>query len=142
VFDRAGIVDHINELGESLRDWERYKDTVTLEQLTSDRDKRNMVLHAMLVAIQACIDIANHIIAERKFRRPATYSEAFEILIEEKVIPSKLGQSLSDLARFRNIITHVYWRIDLRSAYDTLQKDLPKAQEYLKIVNEQLAKRE
>jgi len=92
MFDRAGIIDHLNELSESLRDWERYKGTVTLEELMNDRDKRNMVLHAMLVTIQACIDIANHIVAERRLRRPATYSEAFEILVEEKVIPMDLGQ--------------------------------------------------
>jgi uncharacterized protein YutE (UPF0331/DUF86 family) len=140
MFDRAGIIDHINELTEALRDWERYKGIVTLEELMNDRDKRNMVLHAMLVTIQACIDIGNHIIAERKLRRPATYSEAFEILVEEKVIPADLGQSLSDLARFRNVITHVYWRIDLRRVYDTLQKDLSNAKEYLKIVKEQIAK--
>nr|MDO8099772.1 DUF86 domain-containing protein [Candidatus Njordarchaeota archaeon] len=142
MYDRTGIIDHINELGESMRDWERYKRTVTLEELMNDRDKRNMVLHAMLVTIQACIDIANHIIAERKLRRPATYSEAFDILVEEKFIPTKLGQSLSDLARFRNIITHVYWRLDLRRVHDTLKKDLSYLQEYLKIMKERLTRQE
>lgn len=48
--DRQGILDHLRELEASLQDWEKYRTAVSLEDLKTDRDKRNMVLHAMLVA--------------------------------------------------------------------------------------------
>lgn len=51
------ILAHLRELDESQKDWQRYQ-SVSLEELKKDRDKRNMVLHAMLVSIQAAIDIA------------------------------------------------------------------------------------
>jgi|LSQX01.1.fsa_nt_gb hypothetical protein len=39
-----GILAHLRELDEATGDWERYRSTITLEDLRTDRDKRNMVL--------------------------------------------------------------------------------------------------
>ena len=71
-------LSHLRELNAALEDWERYQGT-SLKELEVDRDKRNMVLHAMLVSIQATIDIASHLIAEKGVSKPATYRESFEI---------------------------------------------------------------
>lgn len=79
ILDKEGMIGHLRELKAALSDWERYR-TISLEDLKNERDKMNMVLHPMLVAIQSAIDISNHIIAEKKLRKPATYREAFEIL--------------------------------------------------------------
>lgn len=84
-----------------------------------------MVLHAMLVSIQASIDIANHIIAERKLTRPSTYRESFEILTNENIISAEIGDRLADLASFRNVLIHIYWKLNLEEAYGILQNDLP-----------------
>ncbi|CVK33938.1 hypothetical protein [Methanoculleus bourgensis] len=46
-----GVLTHLRELDEAARDWERYR-SITLDDLRTDRDKRNMVLHALLVSIQ------------------------------------------------------------------------------------------
>lgn len=62
--DEEGILQHLQELHESLKDWERYQ-SISKEDLARDRDKRNMVLHAMLMSIQSAIDTANHIIADK-----------------------------------------------------------------------------
>ena len=77
MFDEKGIFDHLRELNESLKDWERYQ-SIPLDELHTDRDKRNMVLHALLISIQSAIDIVNHIIAEKGFRKPSSYRETFE----------------------------------------------------------------
>lgn len=45
-------LSHLRELDESPKDWQRYQ-KYTLDELLRDRDKRNMVLHAMLVSIQS-----------------------------------------------------------------------------------------
>jgi uncharacterized protein YutE (UPF0331/DUF86 family) len=60
-----GILGHLRELDEAAGDWERYQ-PITLAELRTDRDKRNMVLHALLITIQASIDIANHLVAACK----------------------------------------------------------------------------
>lgn len=116
-------LSHLRELNAALEDWERYQG-VSLKELEVDRDKRNMVLHAMLVSIQATIDIASHLIAEKGLSKPATYRESFEILGKSGLIDEELASELSDLAGFRNILVHVYWGLDLEEVYGVLKNDL------------------
>lgn len=132
-----GILSHLRELSEALKDWERYQ-SISIEELGTDRDKRNMVLHAMLISIQAAIDIATHIIAEKELRKPATYRETFEILEEERIISEELANELSDLAGFRNVLVHIYWELDLDELYGILQNDLKVLDAFKKIVKELL----
>lgn len=133
MLDKERVTQHLRELDEALKDWERYR-AISLAELHSDRDKRNMVLHALLVSIQAAIDIANHVIADRKLRRPSSYREAFEILSEEHLIPDDLSDKLSDLAGFRNMMIHIYWRLDLEQVYGILQQDLETLDQFKRAV--------
>jgi uncharacterized protein YutE (UPF0331/DUF86 family) len=103
-----------------------------------DRDKRNMVLHALLISTQSAIDIATYIIAENGLRKPSTYRETFEILEEQRMIPEDLANDLSDLAGFRNVLVHIYWELDMNVIYGILQNDLRVLMEFKKIVKELL----
>lgn len=133
MFDKRGIIDHIRELEQAMEDWRRYQ-RISLDELRRDRDKRNMVLHALLVSIQATIDIANHLIAERSLKRPSTYRESFQILSEEGMISSELSDELSELAGFRNVLVHLYWGLDLEKVYGILVSGLKVVEEFRKIV--------
>jgi uncharacterized protein YutE (UPF0331/DUF86 family) len=112
----------MREMDEALDDWGRYM-SIPLEKLLRERDLKNMVLHALLVSIQASIDIANHLISEEGLRRPANYREAFQILGEARLIDDDLARELSDLAGFRNILVHIYWGLDMEMVYHILQND-------------------
>ncbi len=70
--DRQEIMAHLEELHRALIDWSRYQAKVTLPLLRADQDVRNMVLHALLVAVQASLVLAMHFIAAKKLERPAT----------------------------------------------------------------------
>lgn len=134
------IVQHFEEMAETLADWERYRGKVTLEQIRTNRDTRNMVLYAMLLSIQTAIDIANHLIAQKGLRTPATYREAFEILTEAGVLAGELGEELADLAGFRNALVHLYWRLDLQHAYEVLQHGLAPLRQFHETVRQLLSK--
>ena len=73
------VLSSLRELEISLNDWERYQ-RYSLEDLKKDRDKRNMILHAMLVSIQSAIDISSYLISENGIKRPETYRETFDLL--------------------------------------------------------------
>ena len=132
-----GVLAHLRELDEAAGDWERYR-SITLEDLRTDRDKRNMVLHALLVSIQASIDIANHLIAVSSSRRPETYRESFAILCDEGLIPEDLSIQLSDLAGFRNVLVHIYCRLNPHEVYGVLQDYLPVVNPYRDLVRTML----
>jgi uncharacterized protein YutE (UPF0331/DUF86 family) len=117
------VLSNLRELDESLKDWERYQQC-SLEELRKDRDKRNMILHAMLVSIQAAIDISSHLISQNGLKRPATYRETFDLLGQAGIISEELAAELSDLAGFRNVLVHIYWDLNLDEIYSILQNDL------------------
>lgn len=119
--DRERILAYLTELLGALDDWDRYQAQVTQEQLVRDRDTRNMVLHAMLIAIQAAIDIGQHVLAANRWERPGSYRETSELLAAHGVISGELGEQLSRLAGFRNTLVHVYWRLDLEGVYSVFQ---------------------
>ncbi len=111
--DRERILAYLAEFRAALADWERYQRLVDRGRLEQDRDARNMVLHAMLMAIQAAIDIGEQIIAERRFERPGSYRETFEILGAQGILEPDLAGRLANLAAFRNVLVHIYWKLDL-----------------------------
>ena len=80
-----------------------------------------MTLHAMLVSIQCVIELANQLMAQHGLRHPESYREAFELLTEAGILPQDLSDKLADLAGFRNVLVHIYWRLDLQRVHEILQ---------------------
>ncbi|MEW6426067.1 MAG: DUF86 domain-containing protein [Bacillota bacterium] len=132
--DRQEMMAHLEELHQALIDWNRYQAKVSLSDLRASRDTRNMVLHALLVAIQASLDLAAHLIAAKRLERPATYRQAFEILTEKGFLPTRLGEKLAELASFRNVLVHIYWRLDLERVFDLLQTGYDPLVEFCRTV--------
>ena len=83
-----------------------------------------MVLHAMLISIQAAIYISSHLISRNQLKRPATYRETFELLGQAGMITEDLAVELSDLAGLRNVLVHIYGQLNLDEIYSILQNDL------------------
>jgi uncharacterized protein YutE (UPF0331/DUF86 family) len=59
-------------------------------------------------AIQACIDLANVMIAKEGLGLPNSYRQAFEILRKHQVINDQLCQKMVSMVGFRNISVHDY----------------------------------
>ena len=88
--------------------------------------------YRLITAIEAAISICNHIIA-RKFKRvPESYSDCFTILHECSVITAELAEKLGNMARFRNMLVHIYWEIDDEKIFDILTSDLVDFENYIK----------
>lgn len=59
---------------------------VAKEQYLADRDRRDIVERRFEKVIQACLDIASHVIATEGYREPADYGDLFRVLGENDVI--------------------------------------------------------
>lgn len=118
--DRERLLAYLAELTAALQDWDRYRVRATRELLVRDRDFRNMVLHAMLTAIQAAIDIGQHLLAAHRWERPGSYRETFDLLAAHGALSGQLGDRLARLAGFRNTLVHVYWKLDPDTAMQVL----------------------
>lgn len=124
---------YLKELVKNLEKWKEYE-KISEEEFLSNEDYQNMIMHCMLRAIQASIDIGNEIIRMKKFREPSSYKEVFEILYEKKVIGKDLKEELKFLAGFRNVLVHLYLEIDLKKIYKILKTKRGVLEEFAKIV--------
>jgi uncharacterized protein YutE (UPF0331/DUF86 family) len=74
------------------------------------------------VAAQACLDIANRIIAIERLEKPQDYYEAILRLGEAGILPTEFARRLAPLAGFRNILVHEYLDISWDEVYQNLQQ--------------------
>lgn len=75
-------------------------------------------------AVEALIDIANHVVAREGLGVPRAYSETMEILVREAVLPTDRRDSFLAMVRFRNRVVHLYDAVDSEEIWRILQEDL------------------
>lgn len=97
---------------------------VSVEEYRRDWKTRRIVERTLQMAIEVCADIANHIIADRRLRVPATYAEAFEILGEVGILTTAQREAMVRMSGFRNIIVHEYARTDPAMVVHVLRERL------------------
>lgn len=94
------------------------------ETLLADRDKLKSVKYGFVVAIEACIDAGQHIIASEGYRAPANYGDVFAVLAEHQHLPAEDVPTFIAMAGFRNVLVHGYADVDDRRVVDTLHRHL------------------
>ncbi|MBO8182940.1 MAG: DUF86 domain-containing protein [Archaeoglobus sp.] len=123
-----GKIDIILRNLEFLRE---YADIDEQEFLDSYKDLQ-AVKYSLLETIEACIDIASHIISARGLERAESYAEMFEILGKRGVIEKGLADKLSDMARFRNILVHGYAKVDNLKVLEIVKEELQDVERFVK----------
>lgn len=80
--------------------------------LRKDVDRQDILSLNLTRAVQLCVDIASHMLADTTQPAPQTMGEAFELLAAEGIISQDLAKSLKAAVGFRNIAVHAYDVID------------------------------
>ena len=109
---------------------------VSKEAFLADPDRIGNAKYHFVIAIECCIDVANHIIASENYRIPKDNADSFAVLIEEGIVPETLRESLRDMARFRNRLVHIYWEVDDERVYEYLQTVLQDFHAFARAVAE------
>src|SRR3954463_2250489 len=78
----------------------------SLDQVREDRSRRDLLAFYLALAVEDCIDIAEHLIAERGWGAPDSYGEAFRLLAQHGVLSSTLAELMVQAAGMRNAILH------------------------------------
>lgn len=77
------------------------------------------------IAIQACLDVADHLIAKLGLELPKKdRKETFSILASHKIIPDALVSNLTSMAGQRNILVHEYLEVERDRIYQTINENL------------------
>lgn len=98
-----------------LKLYESFKKQYTLQKATEK------ILQEM---IETCLDIGKHIISDQGFRSPDDYKDVFTVLEEEGVIKKSTADIMKQMVGFRNLIVHLYEKIDVEIVFMSATKRL------------------
>ena len=88
----------------------------------ADEDLRRMSERRLELAIQICIDIGAHLVSELSTPPPSDYAAIFKSLADAGHLEGHLAGRLSDAARLRNLLIHLYLEIDDRRVFASLER--------------------
>lgn len=116
----------------------REKSQVTRGDYLNSRDLQAIVERRLQTATESAINIGNHMIARLGFRPPQDYADVFRILGENQVLRWELAEAMMDMAKFRNLLVHVYWAIDHQRVFDSLPARLQMLEAFGRAIAEWL----
>ena len=115
------------KLDQMLSNLRRYLDVlrglagVPRAEFLANPDKVGNAKYHLVIAIECCVDIANHIIASENYRFPNDNADSFGVLVEVGVLEPGARDAM---ARFRNRLVHLYWDVDDQRVHVYLQEAL------------------
>jgi uncharacterized protein YutE (UPF0331/DUF86 family) len=70
------------------------------------------VKYVLITAVEACVDVAQHIGSSEGFPAPDSNADAIRVLGERGVLDPELAASLARAVGFRNVLVHQYTTVD------------------------------
>jgi len=116
VIDENKVLAKIRVIKENKAKLEKLKE-VPEEVFIKDFEKYDSAKYNLQTAIEAMLDICNHIISRNSYGVPKTNADAFIILCQNGVLNSEMQSTYVAMARFRNRVVHLYEQIDNRDVY-------------------------
>jgi len=112
------------EIEDSLARLSKIRKDLSRDQFLNDRDAQDIASYRLLVAIEAALGICYHVTAKLLRKVPEDYAECFKVLADGGIIPGDLSQRLQKTVRFRNLLVHMYWKVDYGAVFDILCNSL------------------
>ena len=107
---KNGRIKEYHSLIRSIRD-------DCLSRFANDPIYRGALLHYLYLLTDSCIVLAELFIKYKNLRIPQSYSEAFDILGENKILETSFAYQFAKIAGFRNFLAHDYEKIEVRFIY-------------------------
>lgn len=100
------------------------------EAFLADRDTRDIACYRLLLAIEAALALCYHVSARQLRQVPDDYAGCFAGLARAGLISTELSDRLQLMAKFRNLLVHVYWQVDDGRVFDAIETDLGDLSEF------------
>lgn len=141
MLDSHRIGSRIKEIRKRLTILDKeFKGISEEEFIKNDRANAEAERH-LQVAIQACIDMANHIVASLGIDRPfKDTAEVFFALAGENILPQGFAETMGEMTGYRNVLVHDYLKLDRKITYENIQKHLADLARFAKYIEEFLEK--
>ncbi len=68
--------------------------------------------HYLMLTVETVLDLGSHIVSSEGFEPPKSYADIFRILHDEGFLGGDQAERLMAMARFRNLLVHLYADVD------------------------------
>jgi uncharacterized protein YutE (UPF0331/DUF86 family) len=109
--DKMLILRKLAELETCLQQIGEYR-AIALDDYLCDWKTQRIVERTLQIMIELCVDIGQHIIADKRLPVPTGYANAFEVLQHAGLISHVLMDTMIKMTGFRNILVHQYADVD------------------------------
>ncbi len=128
------------EIRDALEVLDRYRQ-LSLEEFLARTDAVDAAKYRLVVAVEAAVSICTHLAARLAKRTPESYADCFSVLATTGIISTALAERLGQMARFRNLLVHLYWPVDDAKVWEVLRHDLGDLDTYLATVGDSVRDR-
>lgn len=135
--DKVLLQEKLKLLAEYIADLQEERNT-TLQEIQQNKKVRRYIERTLHLAVDACLDIGNHLIADLMLREPADNKDIMAVLTESGYLPQDMLVTFQKMAKFRNVIVHDYTRIDPEILYTILQQNLDDLLLFARIIRDRL----
>lgn len=103
-----------------------------------DYTKQDSIILNIQRACEAAIDLAMHIVSEKKLGIPQNSRDAFEVLNSNNIIDNRLMKNLKSMVGFRNIAVHNYQAVNLGIIQEIIEKHLSDFSRFIEVILKRL----
>lgn len=107
---------------------------ISISDYSGNWKTQRIIERTLQMMIEICLDIASHIISDKKLRVPDSYADMFVVLHENDLVEKPLLDALIKMAKFRNIIVHHYDKVDPAIVIGILHNNLKDFSQYIDAV--------
>ena len=136
--DRSLLEKKLRELIRYTKELERLRGK-SLKELRASLSVSWSVEHGLQLAIQAVIDIGNHLLASLSEHQIEDYVDVIDKLGEREILPASFARRIRDMAGFRNILVHEYVEVDLEIVHSVLKNRLGDFEQFTRHIQKYLA---
>ena len=131
--DRDVVLNRIKNLEDNINYLKKIEN-YNQKTFSKDPDIYYRFERSLHLAIEAVLDLGNHLIADQNLETPDSNRDIFRILFKNEIIDEGLKESLVKMAGFRNILVHDYLDLDRELEYEIIKSNIKDIKEFMKIV--------
>lgn len=135
---KSAVTRRILAMNEALDELRAHPEASREERLATDAMLRAAVERWLQVAVETCIDLAHHVIAESGWTPPTSARGAFQTLAAHGIIEPELATRLGRAAGLRNVLVHEYAEVDLAIVAGVVRDDLADLKAFAERIGRQL----
>lgn len=102
----------------------RTRTPASVEALSVSYDAQDIICLNLERAVQACVDIAAHIVSDSECAVPDTMAGTFDALERQGIVSRELAERMRRAVGFRNISVHAYQTLDWEIVHSIATKRL------------------